>query len=520
MQDEDKIIIAGYASVEVIDSQGELIPLPVLKDAWEKFKANKYFATGSLMHTNIPVIRILDEYKDSKGQVWKSGVDDTGLFIVAEVRNDIEKGKQTIELIKIGQLTGFSIAGEALASSTVCEGKCYTRIDKMELHEIAVVDRPANQPSVFTIVKSEGLRKLEELTSLLPNLIISPGVVKIAGSIAELGKGHDFDLLISASEGSFVDRAAQTRIFNELRKIGREDLWKNIHLIHEPEGLGPFTDHMDLYDLVLLRSCREKVKMVKSDQKIEDYDLDRKGIHRYLQGKVQKFSLTVESILKQGEGGGQWITVNGRHIFMSDNVNDMKPESLRILSDNHLKDRYQTARAEHAGDGSATTIHYGDKSREFTWDEKATENPEKTWTRMDAWAEKQGAKNVFDYEGEEKIRPLKGPGKSIDGEERMVANREIEKTIQKRNIEKLSREEIEKELNDLFAERKRLMNTLYPEVKIDQVEKDRMSQRLDMIDVEVRAYQEALGEAIIGKSMKKLDEALSTLRLNGRTITS
>ena len=389
MQDEDKIIIAGYASVEVIDSQGELIPLPVLKEAWEKFKANKYFATGSLMHTNIPVIRILDEYKDLKGQVWKSGVDDTGLFIVAEVRNDIEKGKQTIELIKIGQLTGFSIAGEALASSTVCEGKCYTRIDKMELHEIAVVDRPANQPSVFTIVKSEGLRKLEELTSLLPNLIISPGVAKIAGSIAEKGEGHDFDVLISATKGSFVDRAIQTRIFNEFRKVGKEDLWRDVHIIHEPEGLGPFTDHLNLYDLVLLRSPQERKKMIIPD------------------------------------------------------------EELKVL---------------------------------------ACSSEEK---------------------GSEFICPI---SVSINKLDKAIG------MIQKRNIEKLTREEIEKELTDLFAERKRLMNTLYPEVKIVQGEKDRISQRLEMIDVEVRAYQDALGDAIIGKSIKKLDAALSTLRLNGKLV--
>lgn len=284
MEEEGKIIIAGYASVEVIDSQNELIPIPVLKEAWVKFKANKYFATGSLMHSNIPVIRILDEYKDSKGQVWKSEVDDTGLFIVAEVRNDIEKGLQTIELIKDNKLTGFSIGGEALASSIICEGKCYTRIDKMELHEIAVVDRPANQPSVFTIVKSDRLRKLAELTEALPDLIISPGVAKVAGSVAELGEGHDFDLIITASEGSFVDRAIQTRIFNELRRKGKEDLWKSLHVIHEPEGLGPFTDHYDLFDLVLLRSTPhkrdmtytggEKTKNSLKDKLVEEFKLN------------------------------------------------------------------------------------------------------------------------------------------------------------------------------------------------------------------------------------------------------
>jgi len=260
-KEENKLIIAGYASVQVIDAQNEMIPIPVLKEAWERFKENKAFYFGSLMHTNIPVIKILDKYTDSKGQIWKSGVDDTGLFIIAEVRDDIEKGKQTRELVEKGALTGFSIGGEALASSVVCEGKCYTRIDKMDLHEIAVVDRPANQPSVFTIVKGERLKKLAELTEALPNLIISPGVAKIAGSTVELGQGHDFDVLIMATKGSFIDRAIQTRIHNELRKADRMDLWNSMQIIHEPEGLGPFTDFMDLYDLVLLRSPKVKKGM-------------------------------------------------------------------------------------------------------------------------------------------------------------------------------------------------------------------------------------------------------------------
>jgi hypothetical protein len=283
--EKGKFIVAGYASVEVIDSQNEMIPLPVLKDAWIRFRKNEDFKIGSLMHTNIPIIKILDEYRDSKGQLWKSGVDETGLFIVAEVRDDIEMGKKTIVLIEKGDLTGFSIGGEALASSVICEGRCYTRIDKMELHEIAVVDRPANQPSVFTIVKSERLKKLVELTDVLPNLIISPGVARLGGSVAELGEGHDFDVIISATKGSFVDRAIQTRIFNELRKIGREDIWKSIHITHEPEGLGPFTDFVNLYDLVLLRSPMEKKSMVLKggeslEQLMEEFDLNTDSIEQ------------------------------------------------------------------------------------------------------------------------------------------------------------------------------------------------------------------------------------------------
>jgi len=254
-KDGDRFVVAGYASVEVIDSQDELIPVEALKEAFTKFMGQEgEYAHCHIMHSNIPVGKVLKSYRDSEGVTWKSGVDDQGLFIVSEIRNDIRKGVQTRELIEAGRLTGYSIGGEALSTSTVCEGKCYTKIGELEIHEISYVDRPANQPSVFTILKSERLVKLAELTTRLPHLIISPGIVKIMGSTVELGKGRDYDIYIAAEKGSFIDRAVQTRIHNELRKQGRLDIWNNIQLTHEPSKMGPFTDYQDLYDLVLLRA--------------------------------------------------------------------------------------------------------------------------------------------------------------------------------------------------------------------------------------------------------------------------
>jgi len=154
---KDRFVIAGYASVEVIDTQNELIPIETLKESFDRFMKTDEFALSSIMHSNIPIAKILKEYTDSEGTKWVSHVNEDGLFIVAEVRQDIKKGEQTCDLIEKGVLTGFSIGGEALATSTVCEGptgsSCYTKIDKLDIHEIAIVDRPANQPSVFTIVK-------------------------------------------------------------------------------------------------------------------------------------------------------------------------------------------------------------------------------------------------------------------------------------------------------------------------------------------------------------------------------
>jgi len=83
---DEKRIIAGYASIEQIDKQNEIIPVEVLKDAWERCYEDGKIRLH-LMHTNIPVGEIIDEYEDSEGVVHKTGVDDTGLgFGITRIR--------------------------------------------------------------------------------------------------------------------------------------------------------------------------------------------------------------------------------------------------------------------------------------------------------------------------------------------------------------------------------------------------------------------------------------------------
>ena len=155
--DEEERIIAGYANVgDIVDNQNELIPIPALKRAWDKFWKGKDFATINLMHSNISVGKVIEGYKEKDGTMHKSGVDDTGLYIVAKLREDIKKAIETWDMIKRGVLKAFSIAGEALKRTVKCEGNnCFRQIDDMELHEISIVDTPANEPSTFTILKRD-----------------------------------------------------------------------------------------------------------------------------------------------------------------------------------------------------------------------------------------------------------------------------------------------------------------------------------------------------------------------------
>lgn len=155
---EEDHVVAGYASVEEIDKQNELITLDALRKAWSRFWGNKEFAVNTLMHSNIPVGRVIESYTEKDGTIHTSGVDDTGLYIVSKIRMDIKKGRETWDMIERGVLRSFSIAGERLhPEKVVCdsENSCFSQIDDVELHEISIVDNPANKASTFKILKRD-----------------------------------------------------------------------------------------------------------------------------------------------------------------------------------------------------------------------------------------------------------------------------------------------------------------------------------------------------------------------------
>ena len=81
------LIIAGYASVEMVDKQGDLITRGALKDAFGNFMKADGFRNVQLAHSNIQVGEVIKAYTDSEGRLWKSGVDDAGMFVVIILYN-------------------------------------------------------------------------------------------------------------------------------------------------------------------------------------------------------------------------------------------------------------------------------------------------------------------------------------------------------------------------------------------------------------------------------------------------
>ena len=171
----DDLHIAGYASLEIVDKQNDLITLKALDEATKKFIKNPKYRNVMTNHSNVQVGEVVKEYRDSKGKLWKTEVDDVGFFVVIKLRDDIEKAKEVSRDIRKGTLRSFSIGGQALqkVKKSHKEHGEYNEISKLELHEITICEKGINPEARFDILKMDGkkMSKLEKAIAELNELV-------------------------------------------------------------------------------------------------------------------------------------------------------------------------------------------------------------------------------------------------------------------------------------------------------------------------------------------------------------
>lgn len=152
-------IIAGYASVVEIDIENQYIPASALEKGIKSLLEDECFANLNLRHSNIQIGKILKEY----GKL-KTHVDEIGLFIVAEVRQDLEISNQVWKRILNNELRSFSIAGEIIETHKECDDKqCYEVIDELNIFEVTVCEKPKNTNSGFTIISKNVCNECEKI---------------------------------------------------------------------------------------------------------------------------------------------------------------------------------------------------------------------------------------------------------------------------------------------------------------------------------------------------------------------
>tara|TARA_R100001082_G_scaffold111219_1_gene94139 strand:- start:7093 stop:8460 length:1368 start_codon:yes stop_codon:yes gene_type:complete len=188
------LVVAGYASVELVDKQGDLITKEALKNAFHKFMENPGYRNVQLAHSNIQVGEVVGEHTDTSGRLWKSEVDDVGMFVVVKLRNDIEKAREVAAEIRKGNLKGFSIGGQAFKrmNKSDKEHGSYTEISKLELHEVTICEKGINPEAQFRILKQDKGEKMtiekNEQTDTLDQL--SSVLNRLEGRIDSMEKGE------------------------------------------------------------------------------------------------------------------------------------------------------------------------------------------------------------------------------------------------------------------------------------------------------------------------------------------
>ena len=165
LKSQDDLMIGGYASIEIVDKQNDLITLDALNDAVKKFMEESKFRNVMTNHSNVQVGEVVDSYRDKSGRLWKSEVDDVGFFVVIKLRDDIEKAKEVGRGIRKGSLRSFSIGGQALRKVKKSHKEMgeYNEINKLELHEITICEKGINPEARFDILKQE--KKGENMTN-------------------------------------------------------------------------------------------------------------------------------------------------------------------------------------------------------------------------------------------------------------------------------------------------------------------------------------------------------------------
>ena len=90
----DELIIGGYASIEIVDKQNDLITIEALRDSVKKYMKEQKYRNVMSNHSNVQVGEVIEKYRDSNGVVHKTDVDDVGFYVVIKLRDDIEKAKE------------------------------------------------------------------------------------------------------------------------------------------------------------------------------------------------------------------------------------------------------------------------------------------------------------------------------------------------------------------------------------------------------------------------------------------
>jgi len=158
--DEDRRIVSGFATLDNVDRQRDIVTSDASMKAFQKFRGNI-----REMHQPLAVGKMInfkeDRYFDPETKKFYSGV-----YVSAYV----SKGAQaTWEKVLDGTLSGFSIGGKMLKWDDGYDEKADEQIriiKEYDLVELSLVDSPANQfANILSVEKIDGVDVIKGIDS-------------------------------------------------------------------------------------------------------------------------------------------------------------------------------------------------------------------------------------------------------------------------------------------------------------------------------------------------------------------
>jgi len=295
-REQEPLVVAGYASVEMVDKENHLITTEALEDAFGRFVKSFRTRNNQLSHSSIQCGWLLRSYINKDGETFKSGVDEKGLFMISEVRPDIEIAKRMRKEIEKGTIKSYSIAGTATKKEYKnMQGRQVMVVNGLDLCEATYCESPVNQKSNFFIIKSEDdpiapkrspvitgedtqvnteihfdekpysdekeleSYQLEQIQHVLDN------PMRISDYTVSLVRTGDYpSIIIRASKNSFLGKAIKTRITQKLL-LENPKLLKKAKFIYDP--FGPKENFIPLFSLSLEPIDAGAIELSEDDKK-------------------------------------------------------------------------------------------------------------------------------------------------------------------------------------------------------------------------------------------------------------
>lgn len=193
----DNIFISGYASVNVPDRAGDVIPSSVWANGMDNYLKN-------------PVILAYHDHDDPVGRMVEHKIDTKGLWIKAR----ISAASEIFNLVRDGVLTAFSVAFRVLDAEYNAVTELFV-IKELELIEISVVSVPMNQDTLFSLSKSfdseDDYRNFKQQFAKESKSAKGLETSKVASSVTKKGIGMDpkeLESMLAAAAQKAAEAAA------------------------------------------------------------------------------------------------------------------------------------------------------------------------------------------------------------------------------------------------------------------------------------------------------------------------